>query len=71
MYVNRPKFLDSPFFGTDENHNYILKPGAPPEVEREFKEYMDAQNDPIQDPETLPTKEDCIQFYYRKYGKMP
>jgi hypothetical protein len=34
-----PKFIDSPYF-VMEVDNWHLKPGAPPEVVKEFDQYM-------------------------------
>lgn len=43
----RPDFLDSPYF-VPEVGNWHLKPGAPPEVVKEFEEWM-AEPDEIED----------------------
>lgn len=45
MIGEMPKFMDSPYF-VDEPGNWHLKPGAPPEVVKEFEAYMKA--DPFQ-----------------------
>ena len=39
MSIARPAFVDSPYFVPEED-NWHLKPGAPPEVQKEFDEYM-------------------------------
>lgn len=39
MIGEMPKFMDSPYF-VDEPGNWHLKPGAPPEVVKEFEAYM-------------------------------
>ena len=39
MSVQKPKFIDSPYF-VDEEDNWHLKEGAPPEVIQEFEEFM-------------------------------
>lgn len=39
MSVQKPKFVDSPYFVPEED-NWHLKPGAPPEVVKEFEEFM-------------------------------
>lgn len=39
MSVSKPKFVDSPYF-VDEEDNWHLKEGAPPEVVKEFNEFM-------------------------------
>ena len=44
MSVQRPDFVDSPFFVMEED-NWHLKPGAPQEVQREFDAFM--KNDTI------------------------
>lgn len=43
----RPDFINSPFF-VPEVGNWHLKPGAPPEVVKEFEEWM-AEDDFIED----------------------
>lgn len=35
----RPDFFNSPYF-VPEPDNWHLKPGAPPEIVKEFEEYM-------------------------------
>ena len=37
----KPDFIKSPYF-VPEPDNWHLKPGAPPEVQKEFDEYMKA-----------------------------
>ncbi len=37
----KPNFIKSPYF-VPEPDNWHLKPGAPPEVQKEFDEYMAA-----------------------------
>lgn len=39
MSVQKPKFVDSPYF-VPEDGNWHLKEGAPQEVVEEFEEYM-------------------------------
>ena len=39
MSVQKPKFVDSPYFVPEED-NWHLKPDAPPEVVKEFEEFM-------------------------------
>ena len=39
MSVMKPNFVDSPYFVPEED-NWHLKPGAPPEVVKEFEEFM-------------------------------
>jgi hypothetical protein len=41
--MERPQFVDSPYF-VAEPGNWHLKPGAPDDVVREFKQWMDAYN---------------------------
>ena len=38
--VSKPEFIDSPFFYTDDE-GFHLKDGAPPEVVKEFNEFME------------------------------
>lgn len=40
MIGERPKFMDSPYFVPEPN-NWHLKEGAPEEVQKEFKEFME------------------------------
>ena len=39
MSIERPKFVDSPYFYTDED-GWHLKDDAPEDVRKEFDEYM-------------------------------
>ena len=39
MVFADPKFFDSPFF-VDDPGNWHLKEGAPPEIVKEFNDYM-------------------------------
>lgn len=39
MSVQKPGFVDSPYFVNEED-NWHLLPGAPEEVQREFEEFM-------------------------------
>lgn len=39
MSVQKPKFVDSPYFVAEED-NWHLKEGAPPEAVKEFNEFM-------------------------------
>lgn len=39
MSIQKPNFVDSPYFVAEEN-NWHLKEGAPEDVKREFEEYM-------------------------------
>ena len=45
MSQARPDFLDSPYF-VGEYGNWHLLPGAPPEVVKDFNEYME-QDDAV------------------------
>ena len=38
--LDMPKFLDSPYF-VEEPGNWHLKEGAPEDVKKEFKEFME------------------------------
>ncbi len=38
MSIERPKFVDSPYFVAEED-NWHLLPGAPEEVQKEFDEF--------------------------------
>ena len=40
MASERPNFLDSPYF-VNEPNNWHLLPDAPPEVVKEFEEFME------------------------------
>ena len=40
MSVQRPKFIDSPYFIPDDE-NWHLKENAPPEVVEEFEQFME------------------------------
>ena len=44
MSVQKPDFVDSPYFVAEEN-NWHLKPGAPPEVVAEFEKFMAQQKE--------------------------
>ena len=44
MSVQKPKFVDSPYFVPEED-NWHLKEGAPEEVVREFEEFMQYYED--------------------------
>lgn len=44
MSVQKPKFVDSPYFVGEEN-NWHLKPGAPEEVQREFDKFMQEEKE--------------------------
>lgn len=44
MSVQRPSFVDSPYFVMGDDGWYLL-PGAPPEVVQEFEEFMKYHKD--------------------------
>lgn len=50
MIGPRPKFVDSIYF-VDEPGNWHLKPGAPPEVVREFNDFINACKETQVEPE--------------------
>lgn len=44
MSIERPKFVDSPYF-VMEDENWHLKEGAPEDVKKEFEEYMEYEKE--------------------------
>lgn len=44
MSMNRPTFMDSPFF-VDDPGNWHLKEGASNELQKEFKDFMASMED--------------------------
>lgn len=59
MSSSRPKFIDSLYF-VDEPGNWHLKPGAPPVVVREFKEFMEHDETEDLEPIKKLKREDLI-----------